>query len=295
MYQTILVPLDGSVLAEQALAYAKVLAEKSGAKLALVRVVGLPEFPYPLGSTERERALGDADDYVNSLIAHREGDPSLATSATFGDPAPLIVDEASSRDADLIAMSTHGRSNAEKIVYGSVASYVVRHGNRPVLLVPRGCERVWTAEEPKRLLVPLDGSDRSHGILKPALALADTIGAEVVLLRVVAPTSYIRVEGYEDPVGVPTEGISSGDAETYLNEIVAEYGAGRRPIKTLVVEGARVADAIGYAAREQEASAIAMATHGRGGLASVVMGSVATEVVQHATTPVLLVRPHLPS
>jgi nucleotide-binding universal stress UspA family protein len=123
------------------------------------------------------------------------------------------------------------------------------------------------------------------------MALADTLGAPVTLLRVVAPVKYIRVAEYEDLVAVPTEGISAGEAEEYLNQVAANGHTGQRPIRTLVVEGTDVAEVIADSAQDRGASVIAMATHGRGALASLVMGSVATAVLQRATTPVLMVRP----
>jgi nucleotide-binding universal stress UspA family protein len=256
-----------------------------------MRVVGVPDFLSPLDAAERDKALGDADDYLNSLIARREGDSSVATVSYYGDAAPLIVGEAQARYADVIVMSTHGRSNVERIVYGSVASDTLRGAGVPVLLVPRGCDRPWSPETPGRVLIAVDGSDQSHGILAPAMALADTLGAPVTLLRVVAPVKYIRVAEYEDLVAVPTEGISGSEAEEYLNQIAADWHAGHRTIATLVVEGVDVAESIVSAAEDQSASAIAMATHGRGALASLVTGSVATAVLQRATVPILMVRP----
>jgi nucleotide-binding universal stress UspA family protein len=291
MYRTILVPLDGSTTAEQALGYARSLADKSKAGLVLIRVVGVPDFLIPFGPAERDKALGDADDYLNSLIAHREGDQAVSTVTYYGDVAPTIVEEAVARIADLIVMSTHGRSNVERIVYGSVAGEILRKGGIPTLLVPRGCDQPWLPDRPARLLIPLDGSDQSHGILTPALELADTLGAAVTLLRVVAPVKYVQVAEYEDRVAVPTEGISAAEAEAYLNAVAAERCAGHRPIATLAVEGADIAQTIAAAAEDQGASAIAMATHGRSGLASLVTGSVATAVLQRATAPILMIRP----
>ena len=119
----------------------------------------------------------------------------------------------------------------------------------------------------------------------------DAVRWEMTLLSVVALTTYIRVEGYPDPVGVPTEGISASDAERYLNQVAEDVGQEGQRVTTVVTEAPDAASAILLAAREQEATLIAMATHGRGGLSELVLGSVASSVVKQATVPILLLRP----
>jgi nucleotide-binding universal stress UspA family protein len=291
MFQTILIPLDGSDRSERALPYARRLADASGARLVLLRVVPPTLFPDRPDPEAEAKALSDASAYVDAFVPRAEGDPSVEAIAYVGDAVAAIIDEAHARPATLIVMSTHGRSGVSRLAHGSVASEVIRRAQVPVLVVPRHCNRAWSTPAPARLLITVDGSELSHAILPPALDLARLLNADITLLRAVSPVKYIRVEGYEDPVAVPVEGIGEGEAEDYVNTLATGLRPKHGRIAVRVVEGQNAASAIAYAAQDEAVDAVALATHGRTGLARLVLGSVAVAVVQDATVPVLLMRP----
>jgi nucleotide-binding universal stress UspA family protein len=291
MYRTVVVPLDGSDLSERAVPFGRMLADGGRARLILMRVVPRADFLDAREPAERKKAMADATAYVTGFVVRSEGDSSVEALAYSGDPASLIVDEARARPSSLIAMSTHGRSGVGELVYGSVSGEVIRRAESPVLVIPPGCERSWSAERRGRVLVALDGSALSEAILPEALDVAQALRVAMTLLRVVAVTSFIHVEGYPDPVEVPTEGISSGEAEAYLNGLATELRREGRWVSIDTPEALDAASAILLAAQNPETALIAMATHGRGGLAELVLGSVATAVVKQATVPVLLLRP----
>ncbi|MBC7286588.1 MAG: universal stress protein [Armatimonadetes bacterium] len=140
MYRRLLVPLDGSELAEIALTHAESLAKAFGAEIVLVRVVPLPPArvacPSPIASVEAEFA--EAKEYLSSVANRLQQNGILArTSVRQGDVAEEIIQEADSQDCDLIVMSTHGRSGIARWVYGSVADRVLRYGMQavPAILV----------------------------------------------------------------------------------------------------------------------------------------------------------------
>jgi nucleotide-binding universal stress UspA family protein len=145
----------------------------------------------------------------------------------------------------------------------------------------------------KKILVPLDGSELAEQVLPHVSQLAGCTGAEIILLRVpsepvydyLVPDPEIAVEMRRD--------IETG-AQVYLDEIQAELKAMGLNASTLVVWGAPVQDTIIQVARELRVDLIAMSTHGRSGLARMVIGSVADDVVRHAPVPVMLVRPEIP-
>ena len=142
MYKKILVPLDGSKLAEQAIPYATELC-KGATEVTLFQVVHLPlplaapdvSMAVPLPDPEglREEALN----YLEELAAPlREEGVNVKTDALERDVvAEAIVDYAEQNDIDLIVMTTHGRSGLSRLVFGSVAESVVRHAPCPVLLI----------------------------------------------------------------------------------------------------------------------------------------------------------------
>ncbi|HEX5416314.1 MAG TPA: universal stress protein, partial [Chloroflexota bacterium] len=152
MVKEILVPLDGSKLAERALAIARDLAGALGARLTLLRVIA------PNAAGEGGEAQADAETYLRD-VAKRLGGSEVTADVRSGDAAPVILAEVEQRGIDLIAMSTHGRSGIGRWIYGSVADEVVRHAPVPVVLVPAtSALREWPTDRPPRLLVSLDFS-----------------------------------------------------------------------------------------------------------------------------------------
>jgi nucleotide-binding universal stress UspA family protein len=146
MFRTILVPLDGSTLAEQALGPACRIAEKFGSALLLLRVVSqdrststLPLLAPRLSSDAPAPAprpvMDEAEAYLTGL-ALPSSIRSVRTQVLAGAPPELIVATAEASDVDLIVMSTHGRTGLVRLLYGSVAEAVLRGASVPVLLVP---------------------------------------------------------------------------------------------------------------------------------------------------------------
>jgi nucleotide-binding universal stress UspA family protein len=294
MLRTILVPLDGSALAAYALPYAARLARAAGGRLVLVRAT--PDAP---SHQQAEAELG--------AVAERlfgEGVPA-ESHVRRGAAGDVILDGARAWEAGLVAMATHGRSGLGRWLYGSVADHVLRHAPVPVLLVSGVCERRWPAASPApagpgtesggqgRVLVPLDGSALSGAALRPAGELAGALGAGLLLVQVVPFTRYSRYAAGAESYSATY----ASDPEPALDEARRYLEAAAAPLRRAGHDVATAADlgmaapTIARLAREHDAAAIALATHGRGGLARAVLGSVATGVLQLAGAPVLLARP----
>lgn len=147
MFKKILVTLDGSEFAERALEPALAIAQKFGAELILLRVVvpeevvittpGLGAIYYDVKETQSQREYDEAEGYLYSLKTRWLGVELHARSQVLsGAPPEVILDVAVAEKADLIVMSTHGRSGFSRLLYGSVAEAVLRGARQPVLLVP---------------------------------------------------------------------------------------------------------------------------------------------------------------
>lgn len=285
MLKNILVPLDGSELAERALPYATALGRRAAGAVLLVRAVRAQAVPAvdpgPAQVTVADRATVE----LNEVVERLRGEGLRAEAHVYDEAAAAAILDASRRlQAGLVVMSTHGRAGLGRWIYGSVADDVLRHSEVPVLLVPPHCEHAWPANRPLRVLVPLDGSELAEAALRTAELLAETSAAELVLLRVVEPPIYpLYGDGY---AYIPID----EEAELALAEQVERLRAGGTGATARTVVG-QPAMAVATVAREVEADVIAMATHGRGGLARLVMGSVATGALQRATVPLLLTRP----
>ncbi|MBI2910772.1 MAG: universal stress protein [Chloroflexi bacterium] len=269
LFKAILVPLDGSPLGERALPYATGMARATAGRVILVRVVGAGPQGYS-PAFERE-----ATDYLRSLRDQVAVDGSKVETycyrATDGSPDEAISEAVSQRYADVIAMSTHGRSGLGRWLYGSVAEGVLRESVVPVLLVGAACERLWPGDRPRRILVPLDGSPLAEEGLALGEEASALLGSELFLLRVDEDRDAAR---------------------GYLEVLASGLRLEKRAVEVLVETG-RPATTIATVAREQEIDLIAMTTRGRGGLAGLLLGSVAAGTLQQATTPLLLRRPAL--
>jgi len=295
MYKSILVPLDGSPLAEAALPFAESLAERAGASLVLVRAT----HAHPtLGNNapEQQREIAGAEDYLTILAKELAGRGfSVQTGVPYGGSAAAwIVEEVSMRDADLVVMATHDRSGADRWLHGSVAEAVVSRATAPVLLIrarssPRAIERF--GDQPPVLVVALDGSPLAEAALPGASDLARTLGGHIVLVSVVPkPGQRVAVVGgLVTYVGSEHTRLEN-DTHTYLAEIVNRLTASGLNVEASVRQG-EPGLAIAEAAAEHGAAAVVMATHGLTGVARTIIGSVAGEVLHRASSPVLLIRP----
>ncbi len=300
MVSQILVPLDGSRLAEQALPCAVMLGQGLSAGLVLLRAVSMEtdadEALKEIGlEIERlmDQAEAEAEGYLENVAAQIR-EPGLGVSQVVrrGPAAETIVDYASQTDIQQIVMATHGYSGISRWRYGSVAERVLQSANVPVLLIRAKEGEEGDRQETKRcqrILVPLDGSEMAEQVLLATADVARAIGAEMVLLRVVTLQVYGSSEAmwYPGPDGW-VEAITQA-AVTYLNEVadsLRERGVG----VTIATETGPVAETIIRFAEANVIDLVAMCTHGRTGLVRWALGSVADRVLRGGSTPVLLVR-----
>lgn len=307
---TIIVPLDGSQLAEQALPAARMFAALLGARLHLLRVVTddmaepveseqamLSQYADPLttthtrGHTALERAHRHADDYLQ-YEAHCLEQAGFPTKygVCGGDPAQLIADFAASEHASLIAMTTHGYSGLQRFTLGSVASKVVQASRVPVLLLRGSGHWRVLAHTPRRIIVPLDGSEHARAALPFALDIARLAGAELVLFQAIAPLAA------DSPGLLPI--LTEEDyrcEQTALHKLNYERAQFSTPdvVTSSLVTFGEPAPQIAQVATWQQADLIVMATHGRSGVARWALGSVADAVLHTSEVPLVLIRPQM--
>jgi nucleotide-binding universal stress UspA family protein len=289
MVYRILVPLDGSPLAEQALPYAERLAEALSARLILSRVLPLSvvrpaEADLASAAEARAYLLGVGDRLTTNGRL-------VETTTPWGEPAAEILKQARSTQADLVVMVTHGRSGPGRWLYGSVADEVLRNASVPVVLVPRASAAPWSAHRAPRILVPLDGSELGEAALGPAQKLAARLGSEIVLLQVIPFPPH---ELYPGTVEAYLEAFDPDAQVVETKQYLAQVAQRLRPTISQVrirAELGKPAALISQVAVAEKADLIVMATHGRTGVARLVLGSIATATLQHASVPMMFVRP----
>jgi len=299
-FLTILVPVDGSPLAERAVGLAADIARASGSKLRLALVHQVPSAPLDpsaaklftsmeLASRKSERA------YLRGLQTRlRQQGVRLASAVTLtGAVGPALGRYVRELGVDLIVMATHGRGGLRRAWLGSVADHLVRHLEIPLLLVRPGESEAGAPASGRQILVPLDGSPLAEEALDPAVALAALWQAELLLLQVVPPV--LRTIDAAVPMpSVYDEGLTAAcrsQAQDYLDDITGELRARGIGASGAAVVGWNPVDTILDVARPEQVALVAIATHGRGGVRRWALGSVADKLVRGADVPILVRRP----
>jgi len=294
---TILIPLDGSELAERALKVAQRLGQQSERTLCLLRVVppetvaisDLPVYSaYTVSATRPTFELqAEATAYLREIQKTLPAGINSEIALGEGEVASAILAAARDHHADLIVMSSHGYSGVTRWVLGSVAEQVVRHAPCPVLVIRHDAQL-------QRMLIPLDGSFASEQVLRPALDVAACLGCEVVLVQAIQPTDHAlfdQLEGHEHGLGLRVEGESHERAVAYLRQLATLYAKTHALNIQCVVLHEPAAEGILHFAETHPIDLIAMATHGRSGLQKWVYGSVTEQVLHGALCSMLVMRP----
>jgi nucleotide-binding universal stress UspA family protein len=290
MFSRILVPLDGSALAESALSLAEQFIEGSEGRLILLRVV--PYFTVlaadPLLYEEMNR-LGEDEAlaYLRS-IRNELPDPGKADIVCqVGSAADSILQYSMENDVDLIVMSSHGRSGINRWVYGSVAERIMSQAPCPTLII--NARQSSQEGAPSKILVPLDGSGLAEQALHPALDLAQLLDAELYLLSVTT-SGELRIETASE-AGAFAD-IENGEvvkAKDYLQDLAENLDYQKVNYDVEIASGS-VAEAIMDYAAENGMELIIMSSHGRTGLKRWVYGSVAEKVLRGACCATMIVR-----
>jgi nucleotide-binding universal stress UspA family protein len=301
MFKTILVPLDRSDLAEQALGRAAEIARASDGELDLTLV----HQPFAIGGFDdapwASQTWKDDHSYVETIVTELASSARIrATHAIIkGDPVEMICRRAEDIGADLIVMTSHGRTGLSRAWLGSVADGVLRESGVPVLLLRpiQGQGRVGAASQLfNHLLVPIDGSSASASIIPAAVQLAALTGARVTLFRVVRPVPLIIAE-FGVPITAPpivpdidlTRKVEA-EARQQVVDLAARSSEHGVHVDAQVVVDDHVAQAILAFANTENIDAIAMTTHGRGA-SRLLVGSIADKVLRASGLPMLLKRP----
>jgi nucleotide-binding universal stress UspA family protein len=236
-------------------------------------------------------ALSEARAYLDRLTRSLgEEGFDIGSEVLTGSPPASILDYAQKIRADMIAMSTHGRSGIGRWVYGSVADRVLCASPCPVLLTRSGVSTTYEANCIERVLVPLDGSPVAESVLPYASAIARAFGAELILLRVTHGPSTVYPLPESIPVLAAQAESNEHEARAYLLKSRMKLERDGLRVRLMTIQPP-VAEAILDVAREEQVSLIAMTTHGRSGVRRWIYGSVAERVLHGAATPILLVRP----
>jgi len=289
MYDTVLLPTDGSDHAERAGVHAGLLAQRFGATVHVLNVVDLQSAAGPMN------AGGVDEEYVQRLEAEGEAaiaaveptveDAAVETAVVRGRPSQTILDYAADHDADLLAMGTHGRTGIRRYIAGSVVEHVVRHASVPVLTV-RATETSHPGDGYEEILVPTDGSEPATVAVEHALAIAERMDARIHALNVVDAATL--ASGPEEQVSPDVLDELRARGERVTDEIATAAADRGIDATTAVREGLPARDILDYAA-DTDVDLITMGTVGRSGLSRFLLGSTTERVIRHAPVAVCAV------
>ena len=296
MSRLVLVPLDGSTFSESALPAALTIARRWNAQLEIVTVKEdqsmLAHEVLQLPSHEW------FEQYIEEVAGRVHGEAGSTVRATVleGSPPEAIHNHAAERGVDLVVMATHGRGPMSRFWLGSTADGLIRRSTVPILLL-RPSEEAPEAQpdfNPRRVLVPLDGSDESERILTHALALAGNGETEFDLLRIYPYPKEIASSYLPQTVEVNVDVLESGrtKAAKYVEKAAATLIERGIPAMGHIVTDREPAAGILHYAEQSGADLIAMCTHGRSGLPRFFLGSVTDKVIRGAQIPTLVCHPH---
>jgi nucleotide-binding universal stress UspA family protein len=290
VFKKVLVPLDGTADSERVLDWVKPFA-RLGAEIHLATIVDSRHLMEAHEFANLTDAVTEwADQYLAGILEEvRSEFPSTSSSRGTGAPAREILKIAEDVGADLIAMESHRGSAVVRGILGSCTDAIVRSGRLPVLVLPPGGASVLAPDKPATVLIPLDGSDLAENSLPIGTEIAAAFGADVHLLRSTTSALYAG-DDFGIDVGQAWEmAIKSQekDAGEYLDRqaaLVRETVS----IVTTQVSTDSGAGAITESLNDSPSTIAVMATHGRGGLRRMVLGSVTDKVIRSSHAPILV-------
>jgi len=279
MFARILVPLDGSALAESVLIQVRRLLARQDAELLLLRVVTLPPSAEADAGEPLDLLWSRATDYLQNLTAQLAAQGlRVRFKVSEGFPANRILEAARKEKVSLIAMSTHGRTGLARWAFGSVTEKVLRSSPVPVLAIPSfvgvGGDAVarGARELPfRKILAPISPEALTLEVLPALTEFARLFGSSVSLLNVCGGAEC----------AVPLHEMRTAFERLRKEGIAAEPMLRQGEPAVQILE----------ACREEGADLIAMTTHGRSGVSRWIMGSVAEKVLWSSNVPMLVVRP----
>lgn len=288
MYETILLPTDGSAGADDATTRGLDLARAADATVHILSVVDTSAEPTGIDDADAETLRQEEEARCRTAkdrIVKQASDRGLEPVAEIrqGVPHETILEYGDEHDADLIVMGSHGRTGAERARLGSTTERVITLGDTPVMSVPLGD----TADVREgyglydEIVVATDGSDDAEAAAENGIEIAEQYGADVHAIYVVDTTTYDLEDAPRSIIGLLKEG-----GRQATETVAAEARELNLPVTTNVLRGLPDKEILAFA-EGVDADLIVLSSRGRGAAPDRLLGSVAARVIEHTEIPVL--------
>lgn len=296
MFDRILVPLDGSNLAESVLPHVVTIAQAFDAQIVLLRVMERRDNEKDeetLSPLRWQLRKSEAEAYLDAVHERLRGIGLQVEKVILeGDAAERIVTFTHEQEVDLLVLSSHGRSGLSKWNINSVVQKVILRAYVPTLIVRayRAVPEDLEGLRYRKLMAPLDGSQRAEYVLSLATSLAHSQDAQLLLAHVVKKPEIARrapLTGEEQELVERLVAINRKEGQAYMADLESRLSADVHP-RLLV--GESIAASLHRLVRQEEVGLVLLSAHGYSGEAQWPYGSVTLNFIAYGATPLLIVQ-----
>lgn len=297
MFKHILLPLDGSSLAERVLPHALSLSKAFNAKLTLLRVVYQVDHKTQLSSVnpiDWQMRVSEAEGYIDS-VQDRLTQKGVKTDGYVleGRPAQQIINFAKNKDVDLIILSSHGNSGISGWNINSTVQKVLLRAYMPVMIVRAYQEMGEEIDSMtyERLLVPLDGSKRAECILPLVQSISEAQGSNVFLTHIIEEPKLIRGKPLSEDVKLIIEKLNEinlRDIEAYFDEIRSQFDP--TMVETIIEKSEEPTTALHDIIDRENIDLVLLSAHGYSGKGRWPYGKIALNFISYGTTPLIIIQ-----
>lgn len=297
MFHRVLVPLDGSSLAEAAIPHAAAVATTFGAEILLLRVIPTRQRngAAPMDIIDSRLCQAEAKAYLGAVAADLRGqDLTVETEVSHGQPADRIVDLLRNRNVDLVVLTSHGLGGYTEFPVSGTAHKVISRSPVSVLMVPANEPGRRTVAQSgrgyQRVLAALDGSRRGEWALAPAAAIAGHADAKLVVVHVVRVPTTIEEPASAELKAAAEElvRLNSRAASIHLAEAQSRFEGPGLPIRTRLEVSANVPETLADIAESEDVDLVVLTAHGGSPSTQRPYGAMAIQILHDAKRPVLI-------
>jgi nucleotide-binding universal stress UspA family protein len=294
--RNIIVPIDFSKMSVEAIQIARQLARRFGASIHLAHVRQsnyTADFVAPVFVAYEQDGEQTALEELKNVASECGVSSDACDILSGAPPFDEICRLAHTIPADLVVMPTHGRTGLKHVFLGSTAERIVQHSSCPVLVTRAKAAKSRDGSEArmKTILVPVDFSSCSREGLRYSIAFANEFGAKIILLHSTYLGYVYSCDGtavYDIPA---LQKAASQAAERKMRQLVRSLDFGAVEFETAFTDGSPVIDICAFA-KNHDVDLIITSTHGFTGFTHVLIGSIAEQIVRHASCSVLVVPSH---
>ncbi len=296
MINHILIPLDGSELAECVLPHILAIAPVTNAHITLIHVLERPQDrkgTAPIDPVGWHMQKQESQSYLEHNVDRlQEKDLNVDSVILEGSPAETIIEFARNNAVDLIGLSTHGRTGLSGWNVSSVVQKIMLRSYKSILLV-RAFATVPAEVQYKRLFLASDGSARAEYILPFAMSLAQYHKSDVILASVIQKPQTLQrfplSETDAELINQLTEK-NQEEAAHYLDQLVNQFSLKELPATAKIITADNVIGALYDMIEETNADLVMLAAHGHSGERRWPYGSIAASLIAYGNTPLIVMQ-----